>query len=586
MGVKTVAVYSNSDMASIAWETDNPIPGCRGFALERQVAGAAGQAASGFINTWVGFKGEDHTDGESRPSTVWPIQRYIWSDYLVSIGQKARYRVIPMLGPAGKLTQAPESEWSDWTRWVSIDTDQTKGFHAYFNRGIVPAQALARQANNSKQFHDMLQKDINNPGSKNRDFLGGALRSHLLELLAQAKKSGAKIYAALYELNDPELMAALKGIGKNCSLILASGAYKAADNKKGTPAEPDENKASRAVMKKSVHVFDRLVKSPHFAHNKFVVFCDPQDRPVNLWTGSTNWTVTGLCTQSNNGILIDSPDLAKAYKTRWDELRAAGAAYPKPLAQQGSTPARGTLGDAKLTAWNAPCNQFVDLKSAKKYIAAASDGVLFLMFNPGVGDGKKREKSLIQDILALDPNKLFIHGVLNQDPGGKKAPLIQLTHKGQQLPAKPLEAILPKTLKAAGRKWFRDEFSFNMVMIHSKLVVIDPFGKKPVVMTGSHNMGPKASASNDDNMVIIENAPDLAAEYAVYVMNVYGHYKWLYNEYLRQQGGSSQEKDASKQFDGNQDNDIWQHWYLDGPNRLEIEFWLAGAQQASTANAD
>src|SRR5215831_7355953 len=247
MGVKTIAVYSNSDMASIAWETDNPIPGCRGFALEREVAGASGDATSGFINTWVGFKGEDHKDGESQPSTVWPIQRYIWSDYLVSIGQKARYRVIPMLGPAGKLTKAAQSEWSHWSRWVSIDTGQAKGFHAYFNRGIVPAQNLARQADSSKQFHDMLQKDINKPGSKNRDFLAGALRTHLLDLLAQAKKSGAKIYAALYELNDPELMEALKGIAHNCSLVLASGAYKGADKKKGTPGEPDENKAARAV---------------------------------------------------------------------------------------------------------------------------------------------------------------------------------------------------------------------------------------------------------------------------------------------------------------------------------------------------
>jgi hypothetical protein len=93
---------------------------------------------------------------------------------------------------------------------------------------------------------------------------------------------------------------------------------------------------------------------------------------------------------------------------------------------------------------------------------------------------------LIQDILALDRNKIFIEGILNQDPGGKKDPIIQLTHKGQTLKPVNLAAILPKNLKSAGRNWFKSTFMYNMVMIHSKVIVIDPLGSKPVVMTGSH----------------------------------------------------------------------------------------------------
>jgi phosphatidylserine/phosphatidylglycerophosphate/cardiolipin synthase-like enzyme len=339
---------------------------------------------------------------------------------------------------------------------------------------------------------------------------------------------------------------------------------------------PDENKASRQDLKKNsdVHVSDRLVKSPHFAHNKFAVFCDSKGDPASVWTGSTNWTITGLCTQTNNGILINDPAIALAYRKRWDELKAAEAGYPKSLEVAGSKPAVHSLNGAPIRAWNAPCLKYVDLKDAKQYIAAAKQGVLFLMFNPGTGDGKKREKALIQDILALDPDKLLIHGVLNQDPGGKKDPMIQLTHKGRQLPPMSLSAILPKNLSAAGRNWFKSTFTFNMVMIHSKVIVIDPLGSKPVLMTGSHNMGPKASASNDDNLVIIENAPGLAAEYAVYIMNVYGHYKWMFNEYVRSQEKPQTAAKLSPQYDGNQDNDLWQQSYLQGPNLREINFWL------------
>jgi hypothetical protein len=66
-------------------------------------------------------------------------------------------------------------------------------------------------------------------------------------------------------------------------------------------------------------------------------------------------------------------------------------------------------------------------------------------------------------------------------------------------------------------------------MIHSKVVVVDPFGANPVVMTGSHNLGPKASGQNDDNLVIVEGAPGLAAAYAVNILGIYDQYKWRYN---------------------------------------------------------
>jgi phosphatidylserine/phosphatidylglycerophosphate/cardiolipin synthase-like enzyme len=585
MGVSKVAVYTNCDVATIVWETDNIISGCRGFALKREVSGAAGDATNDYIHTWVGFAGQSHTQGESEPSDVWPIQRYIWSDYLVSKGQKVRYRVIPMIGAAGNLQAAPDSECSSWTKWVDVDTGQSPGFLAYFNRGIVPAQFLARQAGSSAEFKQMLSQNIKDPFAKNRIFLSGPLRPALLTLLQQAKQQGSTIYVALYELNDPELIPALTAFGANCNLILGSGAYKAANKKKGTPAVPDENAAVRATLKQtSIHVVDRLVKSPHFAHNKFVVFCDGSGTATSVWTGSTNWTMTGLCTQVNNGILITSAKLAKAYKARWDALKAAENDYPKSLAQSGSTAATDAINGSAVTAWNVPCLKYVDLNDASKYIAAAQQGVLFLMFNPGSGDGKKRAFSLLQDIEQASKRGLFTHGVVNQEQNNGEEATVQLTSKGKELPPVSVGEITPKALTDAAMNWFHPEYVYNLVMIHSKVVVVDPFGPKPVVMTGSHNLGPKASADNDDNLVIIENAPGLAKEYAVNIMNVYGHYKWLYNAYIKSKGGTASSDSkvkkaatASPQYDGNLDSDQWQQWYTSGPNRLEIEFWLGKA---------
>ncbi|HUC89274.1 MAG TPA: phospholipase D-like domain-containing protein [Patescibacteria group bacterium] len=562
MGIKRVRVITNVCEALVIWQLDKPIAGCRGFALEREVKG---ERKTEFLKTWVGFKGQKHAPGESRPSTEWPIQRFSWSDYEDHPGKQLRYRVIPMIGSANDLKKGPENQWSKWTDWTTIATGQTKGFEAYFNQGIVPSQWISRQ-DPTKQS---LEKDISDPNSPNRKFLSGELRLALLRLLADAKKDGVKIYAALFELNDPELTEAVKALGSKCSLLLGNGAYKPADKKKGIAAELDENQTARDYLRKNsdVKIYDRIVKSPHFAHNKFVVFCDKQGNPASVWTGSTNWTMTGLCTQVNNGILIRDAKLAAAYLHRWEDLKDSESGYPPFLAEDGTIPGSDTPGGAEVTAWNTPLLKFADLEDANTHIKAAKQGVLFLMFNPGP------KNTLLNTILGLDPNKLFIHGVVNQDPGGKKAPLIKIMHKGQPLPARKLDVIVPAGLQQASN-WFDDTFTFSRVMIHSKIVVVDPFGDEPVVMTGSHNFGPKASAKNDDNFVIITKAPGLAAEYAINIMNVYGHYKWMYNQSLMKAPGLKTVKKTNWQYDGNYDNDTWQDGYLVGNGLKETNFWF------------
>jgi hypothetical protein len=88
-----LSTYHNGDDVFIAWKPDGPIDNCRGFALLRRRNGAEET-----VQTWVGFAGEDHTVGEHRDSTQWPIQRFQWSDYMANPGDRLAYKVIPMVG--------------------------------------------------------------------------------------------------------------------------------------------------------------------------------------------------------------------------------------------------------------------------------------------------------------------------------------------------------------------------------------------------------------------------------------------------------------------------------------------------------
>ena len=200
------------------------------------------------------------------------------------------------------------------------------------------------------------------------------------------------------------------------------------------------------------------------------------------------------------------------------------------------------------------------------------------------------ELSLLQDIEALGQRGLYIHGVVNQsqaapkkgDAGAGTKSIVKFTEHNQLLKPVSTEEITPHELNVANKNWFHQEYHFSNVMIHSKVIVVDPFGSHPVVMTGSHNLGPKASKENDDNLVIIENAPGLAQEYAVNILGVYGHYKWLYNAWKKAKGATKPVAKGKKvppiqvspSYDGNHDNDAWQDYQLAGENLQQTQFLM------------
>ena len=64
-------------------------------------------------------------------------------------------------------------------------------------------------------------------------------------------------------------------------------------------------------------------------------------------------------------------------------------------------------------------------------------------------------------------------------------------------------------------------------IIHDKILVVDPMDPVGcVVAFGSHNLGYKASYSNDENLTIVQGHRELAQAYATHVLDVYDHYRY------------------------------------------------------------
>jgi len=479
-------------------------------------------------------------------------------------GDTLKYRVLPMVGPNKDNLRPDTQTASEWTEEITLTREVSPKIEAYFNRGIVAAQWISRRLDVSE--HDLktakLMSIISTPDDPFRNYLAGPLGARLFELLAAAAKEKRAIYAALYELDDEQLEAALAKFGKQAHVVLANGSVK----KKGD----DQNIEARDRLVGTIDLHDRMTAPRTLAHNKFLVICDKQKRPRWVWTGSQNWTKTGLCTQANNSVLIDDFKVAAEYRTQWESLRDSGNETPAKLKQANSKPRDANIGPTKVRFWFTPTVGQVDLNEARKVIGEAKQAILFLMFNPGPRD------SLLNAIIdsaraGAAEKRLYIHGAINQDPSTTKNP-VGLFDRANRENA-DYEIVLPAAIDEP-TKFFRRELKKlpgTFAMVHSKVVLVDPFGKHPALLTGSHNLGPKASGKNDENLLIIRDAPGVAAAYATNIMAIYNQYRWRFRR---------QTQPKAKQWKGLKDTDTWQNGYLKagGGALREIDFWVgAGA---------
>src|SRR5262249_19815101 len=158
-----------------------------------------------------------------------------------------------------------------------------------------------------------------------------------------------------------------------------------------------------------------------------------------------------------------------------------------------------------------------------------------------LANGRRMADILTKEILRLVQDKdLFVEGVLwSQDRkgGGRYA------------------------CRVGGRREYALATAGSA--IDSTIVLVDPFGPHPVVITGSHDVGGVSSARNESDLLIVENVPTLAAEYAVHLLGLFDHY--------RDRARFVSLSRRPRSF-GLQPTDQWQDRYFIGEKRREFNF--------------
>lgn len=303
--------FSNNDIALVAWTFDRHLDGCLGFAIH-QIDGAGKET---ILPAKARFAGQDpHVDATTAQA---PIQKSWWKDLYAKRGETYQYRIVPMGGTPGGVLQPLAGVEALLSNKVTLTPDRPP-FKAYFNRGIVATQALSHELNDKPSI-EALTPHILDPNDDIRRRLMGQLFEGVTYLLDRADAKGGKIHGALYELNDPEgLEKRLQANPGSRTIILGNEQAAATPTK---PASNDADADNRAALKAAgVTVIDRMLRKGSIPHNKFLVLSE-NDKPAAVLSGSTNWTSTGLCTQTNNALVIESADVAQRYLEYWNVLK-------------------------------------------------------------------------------------------------------------------------------------------------------------------------------------------------------------------------------------------------------------------------
>jgi phosphatidylserine/phosphatidylglycerophosphate/cardiolipin synthase-like enzyme len=577
----TLKVYVNDDDALLFWRPSQVIAGCRGFAVQRRKRTGSATDES-YLPNRMGFatdpainlvdKPTDQADPVSKPSSQWPFQRFSWTDHDANAGDTVSYRVIPVIRDGAGALQLVDAEASDWSPERTLGATPTGTYQPFFNRAFVISQFMARYLAEKKltlkEFKEQITDDVED---QIRQFLSGQLRTELVSLIDSAADDDFEVFGALFELSDTELVDKLVALGPRAHVVLSNGSItKKSDETTAQAHTRDENADARAKLIAAgvdVEETNRFTSPGPLGHNKFLVRTHRDGTATAAWTGSTNWTPTGLCTQANNGLLINDPATAEVYLQQWHRLRDAASAFPPELVQSNSAahpvPDDGTDPGTTSTVWFTRSARQVDLDALRAEVAKAKQGILFLMFMPGA-------TGVFTDVMkrSAEPN-LYVRGVVSELPHGRNDESqadVGLVD-GSTTHQMSLEIVQPEGVAhpfanfvaEVTHKQFLSQIGHAIV--HSKVLVIDPFSDDATVVTGSHNFSTSASAKNDENFVIVKGDRALAEAYAVNALGVYQHYRW--RAFLGQ---------SEHPFNGLADNDTWMAPMLE-KNQRDLQFW-------------
>jgi len=268
-------------------------------------------------------------------------------------------------------------------------------------------------------------------------------------------------------------------------------------------------------------------------HNKFIVRLQGGKKPVEVWTGSTNFTASGFLGQTNVGHRIKDDTTAEQYFAFWKLVKTD----PK------LDDARDTM--AELTPDPA---EAIDPKSVVRFFSPRSKAVMLGWYGRRMLDAANSvwftaafgvTKVLVAPIAKKRLQMRFMLMEKPAPPAQKKALTADFNHVILSYGVPLGEIYQIKNGKVTSRKrvqefeldkWFFKEELYRpkndgfVFFVHTKFLLIDPLSDDPLVCSGSANFSPNSLLQNDENMLLIRGNTRVADIYMTEFDRVFRHF--------------------------------------------------------------
>jgi phosphatidylserine/phosphatidylglycerophosphate/cardiolipin synthase-like enzyme len=569
----TLRVIAGTRDAIIAIDLqENKRKGCLGFSIQKTTLGPAAQPLPAdeqkavWLPNMVRFAGVPLPANETFSTTEdAPLQKFRWGDYMLEPATTYRYKVIPRYGKPGALETLAGLE-DGVTVEVTTEDSNSEDTYVYFNRAAAASEAFNREFPDVKDVSDTTDE-----AAAARKWLSNGLEEAILGFLNKAEKGDA-LHAAVYEFQKPELLNGLKAAALRGVEVKVAYHHRNAGAKDHTYTKNDDAVKAAGLDDASLAaenlppIVKQRKSNPQNAimHNKFVVLLKSDGTkpvPRAVWTGSTNWTDGGLYGQLNVGHAVFDNDVAAAYEAYFELLYADSDAQTMKHQLAGLTPVSILLpGEHKVMPVFSPQSNDVMLHLYAKICEDAKMLMVSAPFalSPIILTTISEKKDDVLRFLLLDKIGSLGKGemvhVIEGDPNDSIAVATTISS--------PLHDFQGKLLEG------KESFHHAGIHIHSKIILVDPLGSDPIIVTGSANFSNNSTEVNDSNSLILRGFTSVADIYATEFMRMFEHY------HFRAKAAAAADK--SKAITLIEDDSWSDEYYVVGSNEEKDRRMFAG----------
>ena len=206
--MQNVVAFANNDVITVAWSFGKKLDGCMGFAVYR-IDAKGKETPLPAVAVFPGSRASRQTPARSSRSRSSTGRTSTHDSIAEKTGSRTfRYKIVPARRQAGRLEAMPIPQVT--SNEVEITSRISDSMQVDFNRGLISTQRIARALQRSTSKKGLLATS-----AIATDPLRASLSGDMVEALSDfvgARQGGGKLYAALYELHDEELVtAAWKG---------------------------------------------------------------------------------------------------------------------------------------------------------------------------------------------------------------------------------------------------------------------------------------------------------------------------------------------------------------------------------------